>query len=201
MTDPAESFEAFEAEVLNIRRAWEFGSWISGNHPGAPDAIVFIKAAPTFHWYASQGLLTYVVLGLSRLADPTTDHQGRENLTLERIHQETDFTHCSDRDSRAGHAMTKALEIIRSDDFKKARNKALAHNDLKVILAKDALVEMEVIRKGVQWVACFHARIKAVREGTGISLATGKGVFPRYADVQVCEDEIVNLLVRLQRSQ
>lgn len=201
MTDPADSFEVFEREVLNIRRAWEFGSWISGNHPGAPDAKVLFDAAPTFHWYTSQGLLTSVVLGLSRLADPLTDPQGRENLTLERVYQDTDFKHHSDSNIRAGHAMRQALKAIRSDGFRKARNKALAHNDLKVLLAKEALIEMEVIRKGVQWVACFHSRIKAVRDGSGIDLATGEGAFPCPADVQVCEEEIVSLIVRLQRSK
>lgn len=200
MSDLADSFEIFEREVLNIRRAWEYAAWISGNHHGAPDAVVLINAAPTFHWYISQGLLISVVLGLSRLADPKTDHLGNKNLTLKRIYDSTDFSKCSDCDNKVGDAMKEALIVIQSDGFKNARNKALAHNDLQTVLAKNPLVEMDVIKCAVQCIARFHCRIKAVREGTSNSSTTSESVEPSYDDVQICEDEIVNLIVRLQRS-
>lgn len=193
----ADSFEAFDREVLNIRRAWELWRLMTGSEIEGPDARILYDAAPTFYWYTSQSLLAAIVLGVSRLADPTEDSWGRKNLTLERIYKETEDSHQIKSNVRADHAMNKALEKIRSDDFRKVRNKALAHNDLATILGKDASLDVEAIRHAVEWVARFHSRIKAVREGTGINLATGEGAFPAPDDVEVCQKEITSLIERL----
>ncbi len=191
-----DSFEAFDREVLYIRRAWEFWSLINGSAIGGPDAKILYDAAPTFHWYARQSLLAAVVLGLSRLADPM-ETQGRENLTLERIYRETESSYPIASNVRAKQAMNNALVKIGSDDFRKVRNKALAHNDRATVIGKEASLKFEVIRHAVDWVAKFHSRIKAVRDGTGINLATGEGAFPAPDDVEVCWQEIGTLIARL----
>lgn len=193
----ADSFEAFDREVLNLRMEWEFWHLMTGSAIGDPATNILFDVAPRFHWYVSQGLLAAVVLGLSRLADPMMDSQGRENLTLERVYKETENSHRIESNVRADHAMNKALEKIRSDAFRKVRNKALAHNDRATIIGKDASLDVEVIRHAVDWVACFHSRIKAIREGTGINLATGEGAFPAPGDVEVCQKEIRSLIDRL----
>lgn len=192
-----DSFEAFDREVLNIRRAWELWRLMTGSVIQGPDVKILYDAAPTFYWYASQSLLAAVVLGVSRLADPMEDSRGRENLTLERIYKETEDAHRIKSNVRADHAMNKALEKIGSDDFRNVRNKVLAHNDLATILGKDASLDVEAIRHAVEWIARFHSRIKAVRDGTGINLATGEGAFPAPDDVEVCRDEITSLIDRL----
>lgn len=193
----ADSFEAFDREVLNIRMRWELWRLMTGSAIKGPDAKILFDAAPRFHWYASQGLLAAVVLGLSRLADSMKDSQGRENLTLERVHQETEDSYRIKSNVRAKPVMKTALELIRSDDFRKVRNKVLAHNDLATIIGKDGSLDVEVIRRAVDGVACFHSRIKAVREGTGMNHKTGEGAFASPADVQVCWQEITRLIARL----
>lgn len=191
-----DSFEAFDREVLNIRMAWEFWSLINGSAIGGPNPQILFDAAPKFHWYTRQSLLAVVVLGLSRLADPLKT-QGRENLTLERIYKETESSHHIAPEVRAKQAMNKALELIGSDDFRKVRNEALAHNARATVMGQDASLHHKVIRHAVDWVAKFHRRIKAVRGGASIILAPGEGAFPAPDDVQVCRQEITSLIDRL----
>lgn len=113
---------------------------------------------------------------------------------------ETDFSNRVKGDAPAKQALNKALGEIQSEEFRTVRNKVLAHNDLKTIIGKGASLDIDVIGRAVHYVGSFHASINAVREGSAISYATGKGVIPSPIDLQKCWDEIDVLINRLKES-
>lgn len=84
----------------------------------SPDVFGYVR----WHWLVS------VTLELAKLADRDS-MRGRDNLTLERIYEETVFA--AERERRAARsAMDFALQQMNGEAFKNARNRVIAHNDL-----------------------------------------------------------------------
>jgi len=204
-TDPDDLlFAYFTGIVSAVLSSWTFWMRMTQEEHGARTGRVFEELAPSFLMHTQWGLLTTVVLELSKLCDPES-HYGRENLTLERVYYQVRPRLADREDARlwVERAFQDAKELIRSDEFKETRNRVLAHNDVKLILKgeKGQGLLTEKIGRAVRLVGAFHARTAAVRSGEPLDLSTGRGVYPDPEIADGCEREYDAFLDQLERGR
>ncbi|MCH8151335.1 MAG: hypothetical protein IH830_03065 [Planctomycetes bacterium] len=198
--DSSETFDTFSKEVLNVRTAWELWELLYQAPPEGIGTAVGNLAlrAPTYYRYSVWSLLSLVVLAVCRLADPKVDKQGNRNLCMELIWDESTTEPLNRQEKHAKTAMVNADKIINGDEFRKLRNRILAHNDLDTITGKTAAgVPFDTIRDAVGWIARFRERIAAAREGREVKSSTGEGSLPPPGDVEHCRAELEVILKRL----
>lgn len=186
-------FPAFEKTVRDTRACWILWHYLFDldrvETKGEVDEFnarheAMKRVSGSFFMHARWSLLSSVLLGLGRLADPPRTC-GRDNLTLERVFEQTDFGSYVNAKNDAHVAMVHALEILESQAFKDVRNKVLAHNDLDVaigIRTPDVLIDE--IRCAVTLVSAFYARIRAVRTGSPYHFGPDGGRWHDDSDLQ-----------------
>ncbi len=115
------TFAAFSEIVDHLDATWTMWRTMFGDLATEDDHDTFAKASPDVFQYVRWHWLTSVTLGLAKLADRDS-MRGRENLTLQRIYDETVFATDSDRQD-ARSAMDFALGEIEQDAFRKVRHR------------------------------------------------------------------------------
>lgn len=198
--DSSDPFDTFSKEVMDVRIAWKLCELLCQAPPegiGAPVGNLALQA-PTYYRYSVRSLLRLVVLAVCRLADPKVDTRGNRNLCMELIWDESTTEPLNSQETHAKRAMVKANEIINGDDFRKLRNRVIAHNDFDTATGKSiADVPIDTIGDAVVWIARFRERISAAREGRGVNHATAEGSLPPPGDVEHCRPELELMLKRL----
>lgn len=156
--------EALAVAVENLHDTWAVWNHCFYESSSHEAFEAYRQTAVDVFGFAYNELFAGVVLGLARLSNPL-EVCGRENLTLERVFEGADFTGHEDWKQAAGNAMSQALEILRSEDFVKVRNKRLAHQDRAVAIGAEQPPEIEIdlIRTAVQCAVKFCDRINGVR--------------------------------------
>jgi hypothetical protein len=171
MCSPLASFEQI---VRNLRSTWILWHGLFDvDVVGSPEEQVEFNArqeamnaiSPHFFKYARWTMLNSVLGDSSRLADPLKSC-GKDNLTLQRMFDDTEFGGRDALQYATEHALTEALTILESDGFRDLRNKALSHNDFEVARGdRRPDVEIHQVRMAVEWVTVFASRIRATRKG------------------------------------
>lgn len=196
----SDTFDIFSKEVLNVRTAWELWELLCQAPPEGIGTAVGNLAlqAPTYYQYSVWSLLSLIVLSVSRLADPKVDKQANRNLCMELIWDESTTEPLNPQEKHAKRAMVDAEKIINGDEFRKFRNRVIAHNDLDTVTGKSiADVPIDKIRLAVGWIARFRERIAAAREGREVKPSTAEGSLPPPRDVEHCRAELELILKRL----
>ena len=173
------SFASFERIVRDLRSTWILWHTLFDANAASTleEPVEFdnrnaaMKAiSPYFFKYSRWAMLNSVLGDLSRLADPLMSC-GKDNLTLQRIFNETEFGARTPSRSATEHALSEALNILRSSEFRDLRNKALSHNDHEVAQGgQKPDVGIEQVRMAVEWVTVFASRISSARRGETLDL-------------------------------
>ncbi len=148
--------KALAVAVENLHDTWAV--WNHCFYESSSDEAfeAYRQTAVDVFGFAYNELFAGVVLGLARLADPL-EVCGRENLTLERVFEGTDFTGHEDWKRATRKAMNEALVILRNDQFRELRNKRLAHQDRAVAIGAEPppKIDIDLIRTAVECVVKF----------------------------------------------
>lgn len=147
------------------------------------DFAAMSAASEVFFRHASWRMLQGVLIDLACLCDARSTGRGkqeRENLTLERAFESTDFRERSALQAFAKDSLDDALRLVRGTEIQRIRHRALAHNDLAAALGVDPYPAplIEDIRLAVLHVADFRYRIAAAVEGTPFDIQSGEGMGP-----------------------
>jgi hypothetical protein len=168
-----ELFVVFSAEVRYLHTSWVMWRQLFEREPRTREDItagneayrVTGAASELFFRYVRWHMLAGTILDLCRLCDSKTTG-GRQNLTIERVFEQTDFSEQEAVRLHAQQAMEQLIRIVRDKSgIAGLRNQALAHLDLERSLgsALPADVETEWIREAVDWIVQFHHLISIAR--------------------------------------
>jgi hypothetical protein len=189
-------FQAFSDEVRELHTTWVLWRRLFDRAPELredPEAVVRAgdeayrvtrETSELMFRFVRWHMLRGALLDLCRLCDPK-ETMGKENITLERVFEDTDFSKQPDLQMLTRNAMQEALRIVRDGAGLKAlRNQLLAHFDLETAMGRRAPadVDLDDVDLAVRWVVAFQCRVAAVHEG-------------RPFDIQAAHPEVPKSLV------
>jgi hypothetical protein len=138
-------------------------------------------SAEPFFRLCRWNFLRGVVLDLSSMSDratTTVKREVRDNLTARRVYEETDFGGDGSLQSLALNSLVRFEAVTSSPEFKRLRDRVVAHTDLATAVGADAFpaVELNALELAMRCLSEFRARIAtAVARSCG-NLATGEGL-------------------------
>ncbi len=195
MSDAEKNFEAFSRIVDDLHATWTMWQELFGEEARSETHNVLVSASPDVFKYVRWHWLVSVTLELAKL-DDRDQMYGRDNLTIQRIFNETDYANDEQRHV-AQTVMDFALAKIQRDEFKKFRNRIIAHNDLLAVTGIEnpmGDMSIEPLYATVYAVRSFRDRIAAIRKGEPINIATGENYYPSPEDDKRWHNDVRRLV-------
>lgn len=176
--DQPESFAEFSRYFRDVYTTWVLFEAAFRDSGARVDLLR--SAAPLFFAYARWHMLYGVILELCKLVDPVDSRVGnqiRGNLTLERVYRDLEACGvlCRDGDGFLKRAFDYALKRLRAEEFKRMRDRFIAHTDFAVAIGTEQVPELPIglVEQVVEVVSRFQHRAETLLRGKRMDESDG----------------------------